>query len=170
MDKPNENMKFLIDNSIKIVNKRLIQYPDGVLGQLLTPLTRYRKGNFPTGIDNGCFSGLKINEFKSLLTREYVDRENILFVVVPDCVGSHIKTLEMFKIYNNLCDGFKKAFVAQDGFDILPNDIDSIVSSIFIGGTTNFKESEEVLNIINYYKSNKHIHIGRVNSRYTSSM
>lgn len=71
------------------------------VGQLLTPLTRYRlrNPNAPWAIDNGAFAGLDVAAFRSLLAREAHQRELCRFVAVPDVVGSARRTLEVFEIW-----------------------------------------------------------------------
>ena len=59
------------------------------VGQLLTPLTRYRlrEPDRPWGIDNGGFKRLDILAFEALLKREEHHRDRCLFVAAPDIVG-----------------------------------------------------------------------------------
>lgn len=153
-------MKFLIDANRKTVIHRYQQWPDGVAGQLLTPLTRYKRCADVFAIDNGCYGGLKESAFISLLKREYEHRQKCLFVCIPDKVGCHMSTSSMWVRYQHLADGYKRAFVAQDGFNGIPEGADAL----FIGGTNVFKESREVLQIVSYFASRMHVHIGRVNT------
>lgn len=153
-------MKFLIDGHRDRIAFRKTQWPEGVVGQLLTPLTRYTRGESIFAIDNGAYSGFREKEFISLLKREYHVKEQCLFVCVPDKVGDHKTTLEMWAQYNHLANGWKKAFVVQDGCDSIPNEADCV----FIGGTTEFKDSEHAADIVLWaLENNKHVHIGRVN-------
>ena len=71
----------------------------GDVGQLLTPLTRrvLQKPTAPWAIDNGAFSGFVETRFMGLLERNAHHRDNCLFVVVPDVVGSARRTLEVFE-------------------------------------------------------------------------
>lgn len=156
-------MKYLLDVSKTCYPKRVTVWPDIILGQLLTPLTMYRRCTDIFGIDNGCYSGFTDRvqrRFKFLLKREWDYRENCLFACVPDKIGCHKTTLKMWNDLNHLCDGYKKAFVAQDGFDFLPPNADAL----FIGGTNKFKDSVEIEAIVkNALDKNIHVHIGRVN-------
>ena len=153
-------MKFLIDGHANRVTFRKQQWDDGVCGQLLTPLTRYRRGHEVFAIDNGCFSSFRQKEFVSLLKREYPFKDQALFVCAPDKVGCHITTLKMYEDYSYLCDGFKIAFVAQDGYQGMPKEADAL----FIGGTNLFKDSVEAVEAVkDALANNKHVHIGRVN-------
>lgn len=133
--------------------------------QLLTPLTRFtlrRKGS-PFAIDNGAYSKFNAKSFMSLLAREELNKQNCLFVAVPDVVGSARRTLEVFERWKSKLLGWRLALVAQDGQEHLPIPWDDI-SAIFIGGSTDFKVSPEVVQIIKAAKAlDKWVHVGRVN-------
>jgi hypothetical protein len=135
------------------------------VGQLLTPLTRYRLRD-PSrqwAIDNGGFAGLDIKAFQALLARELHRRDQCLFVSAPDIVGSAQRTLELFAHFAPMLEGWPVALVCQDGQESLPipwNDI----SAVFIGGTTLWKCSPHVEQIIKTAKLlGKWVHAGRVN-------
>lgn len=135
------------------------------VGQLLTPLTRYRLRDAarPWAIDNGGFKQLDIPGLKSLLAREEHHRENCLFVASPDIVGSAQRTLELFDLFAPMLDGWKVALVCQDGQELLPIPWDRI-AAVFIGGSTNWKCSHHVEQIIRTAKLfEKWVHVGRVN-------
>ncbi len=154
-------MKFLIDGHRNRVALRHEQWEEGVIGQLLTPLTRYRRGHDVFAIDNGCFTSFREKEFVSLLKREFEYRENALFVCAPDKVGCHKTTIQMFNDYAYLCEGFKIAFVAQDGYEGMPDEVDAL----FIGGTNAFKDSQLAIDAVtDALNKNKHVHIGRINT------
>jgi hypothetical protein len=137
----------------------------GEVGQLLTPLTRYRlrHPDRPWAIDNGFFAQTEIAAFISLLERESHHRDRCLFVTVPDVVGSARRTLEVFEHWKARLEGWKLALACQDGQEHLPipwNDI----SAVFIGGSTNFKTGEHATHIIKAAKAlEKWVHVGRVN-------
>lgn len=137
------------------------------VGQLLTPLTRYRlrDPNRPWGIDNGWFKKPAIDEFIALLNRERHHSEKCLFVTVPDVVASARRTLEVFdrwKLRPEL-KGYKLALVCQDGQEDLTIPWDDL-SAVFIGGSTQWKCSEHVIHIIKAAKAlDKWVHAGRVN-------
>jgi hypothetical protein len=153
-------MKFLIDGHRNRVNLRREQWEEGILGQLLTPLTRYSLGEKVFAIDNGAYTSFREQAFIKLLKREEYNKNDCLFVAVPDKVGCHRTTLKLYEDYKHLCQTWKKAFVAQDGFDSLPEDYDCL----FIGGTDNFKESLDAQQAVaKALSDNKHVHIGRVN-------
>lgn len=137
----------------------------GEVGQLLTPLTRYKLRN-PSGkwaIDNGGFKAVDVNGLLSLMKREEHHRENCLFVAVPDIVGSAQRTLELFHHFRPVFKGWRVALVCQDGQELLPIPWDQI-DAVFIGGSTNWKCSQHVVQIIKTAKIlGKHTHAGRVN-------
>lgn len=136
------------------------------VGQLLTPLTRYRLRDptRPWAIDNGAFSGFEADAFVSLLAREAYHQERCLFVTVPDVVGSARRTLEVFERWRNRVVGkWKIALVCQDGQQDLPIPWDKI-DAVFIGGSTNWKCSDHVVHIIKAARLlGKWVHVGRVN-------
>jgi len=153
-------MQFLIDGHRDRCTFRREQWEEAVLGQLLTPLTRYRRGEEIYAIDNGCFSSFRKKEFISLLKREWEYRHNAIFVVCPDSFGDAKTTSSMWEDNNHLCNGFKKAFVAQDGYDGMPKEADTL----FIGGSNNFKDSVAAYEACKLaLADNKHVHVGRVN-------
>lgn len=135
------------------------------VGQLLTPLTRYRlrDPSRPWAIDNGGFKQLDIPGLQSLLKREEYHRENCLFVAAPDIVGSAQRTLELFDHFAPAMEGWNLALVCQDGQENLPIPWHRI-AAVFIGGSTNWKCSGHVGAIIKTAKIfGKWVHVGRVN-------
>ena len=156
-------MKFLIDGSAVRIKERRLQADELIAGQLLTPLTRYRRCEDVFGIDNGGFTGAKIEGFTKLIKNQYEVKEQCLFAAVPDKIANHKETLSMWNDYQHIADGYKKAFVVQDGFDGWPSNADAI----FLGGSTEFKDSCEAEQIVKVALDNKmHVHIGRVNTFY----
>jgi hypothetical protein len=87
------------------------------VGQLLTPLTRYRlrDPSRPWAIDNGGYKRLDIAAFDALLARETHHKANCLFVAAPDIVGSAQRTLELFTRWHPKLEGWPVALVCQDG-------------------------------------------------------
>lgn len=137
----------------------------GPVGQLLTPLTRYslRDPDAPWAVDNGAFAGFDPTAFNSLLEREAHHKEKCLFVTVPDVVGSARRTLEVFEFWAPRLEGWRLALACQDGQENLPIPWDSI-AAVFIGGSTVWKLSEHVAQIIRAAQAlGKHTHVGRVN-------
>ena len=154
-------MKFLIDGHANRVQLRSEQWAEGVAGQLITPLTGDRRGHDTFAIDNGAYTSFNEKRFHSILRREFTVKEQCLFVALPDKVGCHATTLILYEDYYSLLNGWKRAFVCQDGFDCYPNEYDAI----FIGGTNKFKDSKEALEIVTAsLRAGKHTHVGRVNT------
>lgn len=136
------------------------------VGQLLTPLTRYRLRDPKRkwAIDNGGFKRLDIDAFEALLARESHHKDKCLFVAAPDIVGSAQRTLELFERFRPLLEGWRVALVCQDGQESLPIPWDDI-AAVFIGGSTNWKCSPHVEQIIRTAQLlGKWVHAGRVNT------
>ncbi len=133
------------------------------VGQLLTPLTRYRLRSERWAIDNGGYSDFDEAAFRALLKREEHHRDQCLFVAAPDIVGSAQRTLELFGRWAPQLSGWPVALVCQDGQENLPIPWDD-VAAVFIGGTTNWKLSVHVEQIVKTAKMfGKWVHAGRVN-------
>ena len=135
------------------------------VGQLLTPLTRYRLRNAdaPWAIDNGAFSNFNKASFLSLLEREDHHRDKCLFVTAPDVVGSARRTLEVFEHWYPRLSRWRVALVCQDGQEDMPMPWTRI-AAVFIGGSTNWKGSRHAAQIIQAAQIlGKHVHVGRVN-------
>lgn len=136
------------------------------VGQLLTPLTRYRLRDpgLPWAIDNGGFSQFEEDAFLALLERERHHADRCLFVTAPDVVGSARRTLEIFERWRGRLDGWRLALVCQDGQENLPIPWDDI-AAVFIGGSTSWKCSPAAAHIVRAAKIlKKHVHVGRVNA------
>jgi hypothetical protein len=135
------------------------------VGQLLTPLTRYRlrDPSRPWAIDNGGFAGLDIKALEALLAREAHRKDECLFVAAPDIVGSAVRTLELFDLWKPRLEGWPVALVCQDGQENHRIPWDDI-TAVFIGGSTNWKCSHHVEQIVKTAKLfGKWVHAGRVN-------
>jgi hypothetical protein len=137
----------------------------GPVGQLLTPLTSYRLRDplRPWALDNGGFKAPDPDGLLRLMRREEQNRATCLFVACPDIVGSAQRTLEVFKVFRPKLAGWPVALVCQDGQEHLPIPWDEI-NAVFIGGSTNWKCSGHVVQIIKTAKLlGKWVHAGRVN-------
>lgn len=135
------------------------------VGQLLTPLTRYRLRDpeRPWAIDNGGFKRLDIQAFDALLAREAHHKDKCIFVAAPDIVGSAQRTLELFERWLPRLEGWPVALVCQDGQEGLPIPWDDI-AAVFIGGSTMWKCSHHVEQIVKTALIlGKHVHGGRIN-------
>lgn len=134
--------------------------------QLLTPLTRYhlQRPQSRFAIDNGAFSGFDEKAFSALLKREYERRHNCIFVCAPDIVGSAVRTLELFDLYKDRLMDWPVALVIQDGQQDHRIPWHEI-KAVFIGGSTEFKLSNHVHQIVKTAKLfGKWVHAGRVNT------
>lgn len=135
------------------------------VGQLLTPLTRFRLQNpvLPWAIDNGAFAEFSEKAFLSLLEREEHHKASCLFVTVPDVVASARRTLEAFDEWRGRLTAWPLALAIQDGQQDLPIPWKSI-AAVFIGGSTAFKISPHAAHVIKAARlMGKWAHVGRVN-------
>lgn len=135
------------------------------VGQLLTPLTRYRLRDplKPWAIDNGAFARFDDRAFIALLDREAHGRNACKFVTVPDVVGSARRTLEVFDGWKDRLQGWTLALACQDGQEHLPIPW-SQIGAVFIGGSTNWKCGPNAMHIIKAAQAlGKWVHVGRVN-------
>lgn len=134
--------------------------------QLLTPLTRFslRRPGRRFAIDNGAFSRFDKKSFLSLLERERSRKADCIFVTVPDVVGSARRTLEVFHRWKGQLEGWNLALAIQDGQGDLEIPWDEI-QAVFIGGSTEFKMSDEAIQVIKTAKIlDKWVHVGRINT------
>jgi hypothetical protein len=155
-------VKFLIDKSPKDVERK--NESDLVLGQLLTPLTRYNNWGGPFAIDNGSFSNFDSGAFLALLSREEHRKIDCLFVAIPDIVGNARRTLELWEHRERWAESWPQAFVAQDGSEDLQipwNDMEAL----FIGGMDPWKDSDPAADLVRTALTLQiHVHVGRVNT------
>lgn len=138
------------------------------VGVLFEPVTR----NGPAAIDgrvwavdNAAFSGFDANAFIELLGR-LRGVPGCQWVAVPDVVGNHAETLRRFRLWAPMVKalGFPVAFVVQDGCTVAGVPW-AECDAVFIGGTTRFKLSGAVDEILAYAAARgKARHVGRVNS------
>ena len=173
-------MILLVCGATKTVNEII---PHEYLGKYVTPrannniksLELLKTQGCIWGADNDCYSGF--NEIKYTKMIERLPRiETLKYVTLPDVVGNHDKTTNLFDIwYEKLKnEQLPLAFVLQDGCSTMDIPFDKI-KAIFIGGTTEYKLSKEVRDIVSVAKDkNKWVHMGRVNSmkriKYASSI
>lgn len=131
------------------------KYPKKI-GLLISPEGwRIPQFKMQYALDNGCFKKWDKNSFFLMLKRAKMIHPP-LWVCVPDAVADAETTFRRWKKYNSLID-FKKAFVVQDGME--PQDVPNKAYAVFVGGSTEWK-----LNNAHKFKSDKWLHIGRVNS------
>lgn len=118
------------------------------------------------GIDNGAFAGFDANAFVDLIGR--LRRvPGCRFVVAPDVVGDSRATAELFDLWEPMIRalGYPVALAAQDGLTVPGVPWDRI-DALFIGGSTEWKLSREVDNLLAFAGARgKWRHVGRVNTR-----
>ena len=165
-------MKFLIDLSPAKIQRKIDMHPSLIHGQLCTPLTNYNNWQKPFAIDNGAFSGLDRDKFFRCLKKHESFKDNCLFMAVPDVVGNHRRTAELYFHITQESEMHpwtkQWAFVAQDGIEDARIDWYAI-NYLFIGGTNRFKDSSAAYDVVKTAKAlNVPVHVGRVNtpSRY----
>ncbi len=144
-------------------------YIDHANGILTTPA----HAGIPVGIvagmrwaaDNEAYSrGFDPTRFFSWLAQMEPYKHTCLFVPVPDVVGNSVATLSSFRNWAVRFNGWPLAFVAQDGQENLPLPDSSTWSTLFVGGSTEWKESMAAVTVIRRAQAMwKQIHIGRVN-------
>lgn len=136
--------------------------------QFFSPET-FRKPQRPEehfAIDNGAFGKFREETFLRLVERERPRKDLCLFLTVPDVVGDARRTAEVFAIWRRRPElaGWPLAYVCQDGQEDLPLPW-QYCSAIFIGGSTDWKESRHAAACIKAAKVlGKHVHVGRVNT------
>lgn len=169
-------MYLFVSGATKTVNEILQGYTkeSKYLGKYLTPRANCNKKYLDLtleqgclfGADNDCFKGFDKLKYEKMI--EILPRvEKLKYVTVPDCVGNFEETIKLFDDWYKLLknEQLPLAFVLQDNMPISEIPFDK-VSSIFIGGSTDYKLSKEVANIVSMSKEKtKWVHMGRVNSK-----
>jgi hypothetical protein len=123
-------------------------------------------------MDNGAFTGFDEGAFVRMLER-FHKIPGCLFATAPDFVGDAASTRARWPFWSKLIRGLglTPAFVAQDGIQSV-RDVpwhDDI--ALFIGGTTEFKESPLASDLIGYAKARGvWAHVGRVNGKRRYAM
>lgn len=140
----------------------------GLLGQLRQPNVGHAV--VPGALwaaDNGAFSQTRTFEpdrWHAWLAKQPTD--GCLFAVVPDVVGDHAATLELWHEWATIVRdlGHRPAFVLQDGCG--PGDIPVDTDCVFVGGSTDYKLSFQAVACMKAAKERGcWVHVGRVNSR-----
>ena len=130
--------------------------------QLRTPLTQYKIAGVPYGLDNGCFSVFHKKTWRNLLKQAREIKP--VFVCLPDIVGDARRTLDLFDAFIDETEGLPRALVLQDGIGNYPIPFKQM-DAIFIGGSDDFKTSQEAFNAAKAAKMlDKWVHAGRVNT------
>ena len=132
--------------------------------QLRTPLTQNAYGGTPWGLDNGCFKRFKRDTWLRMVKATYDIEERPKFVCMPDIVGDARRTLELFSTFIQYTGGLNNCLVLQDGIGEF-NIPWSKVKAVFVGGSDEFKVSQECMAAVKAAKyMGKWVHIGRVNT------
>lgn len=119
--------------------------------------------------DNGCFAkgdSFDVTRWLDWLGKMRRWQSTCCFAVAPDVVGDAAATLDRSRPHlTTIRDlGYRAAFVAQDGLEILPVPWDAF-DCLFVGGSTAWKLSEAAYGLMAEAKARgKHVHAGRVNS------
>lgn len=151
-------------------------YPrDERVGHLIVP----KQWNMPDSLalqpgrwamDNGAFTGFDTGAFVRMLER-FDGQSGCLFVTTPDVVADAASTLALWPFWSRLISGIgrRPAFVAQDGLipDRVPwQELYEEEGTLFIGGSTAYKESADVRTLCGYAKARGiWVHWGRVNGK-----
>lgn len=156
-------MLILLDQSPKKIAtySRLYRYE---FGQLRTPLTGYQWCERPYAIDNGCYTSFNQPAYLRLVEQAKRSLPFPIFVALPDVVGNAKETIGLFHQFKFHMGPLPKALVLQDGIEdcVIPWDE---LQAVFVGGTTNFKESDYVRQLCQTAKRRgRWVHIGRVNT------
>lgn len=139
------------------------------LGVLSSPRCVYRDAHakgFQWAADNDAFLAWDDAAFVRMLDK-ITGIPGCLFVTAPDVVGDADATWGRFLHWHSTLEktGQPIAFVAQDGIEHSTIPWESI-DALFIGGTTEFKLSALVADLVYTAKGlGKLVHMGRVNTR-----
>ena len=125
------------------------------------------KRTAPWAADNDCYNRkFEPASFVIWLTSLQPYSSRCLLVTVPDVVGDANATLAQFRFWRTIIKGlgFPCALALQDGIQL--RDIPwNLCDAVFVGGTTDWKMSQEVLALLKESQTrHKWRHIGRVNS------
>ena len=147
-------------NTTGIATKRLFAInPDKVALMLNPDRLGPHSFRYRYAIDNGAFTRFQESKFFKMLNAS-TEYDPPMFVVCPDVVGCHDRTLALWYHYKPLIRpyGYPIAFVAQDG--CTPETIPASADWIFVGGKDPWKEE----NIHHFVGLGKPVHVGRVNT------
>lgn len=156
-----------------------IKYRHPNLGRLAVPrdcarMDETHAAGIPWAADNGAFAGLDETAWLRML-ESLRNVRGCIFATVPDEPGDAERTAALWiQWFRTVKDcGLPPAWVAQDGAS--PNDIPSEARAVFIGGSTEFKLSDNAKRIVAEAKvRGLWTHVGRVNTvrrlRYCQSI
>lgn len=169
-------MYLFVSGATKTVNEILDSKSETStrLGKYLTPRANCNKKYLDLtleqgclfGADNDCFKGFDKAKYEKMI--EMLPRvDKLKYVTIPDVVGNYEETIKLFDKWHPLLknENLPLAFVLQDNMPINEIPFDKF-KSLFIGGSTEYKLSKEVADIVRITKEkDKWIHMGRVNSK-----
>ena len=142
---------------------------DATVGHLIVPRAWNATLDLQLGrwaMDNGAFSGFDEGAYMRMLER-FAHVPGCLFATAPDVVGDAAATLARWPFWCRVLRGLgvPPAFVAQDG--LTPDRVPwADLGALFIGGSTAYKESEDVRGLCAYAKARGiWVHWGRVNGK-----
>lgn len=142
----------------------------GLIGQIVTPASGNRVGDWEWIADNSVFGGEYPGDeaYLAWLAARAQHSSRCRFAVAPDVVGNAAATLALSlpMLPRIRALGYRVALVAQNGLeDIYPVPWEEI-DCLFIGGTTEWKLGGAARGLIAEAKERgKWVHMGRVNSR-----
>lgn len=160
-------MRLFLNGATTEVKRLLTEYPifSHYLGILHIPRAMYfQYPQLPMAADNLAFSKFHSEYYRTMLAR--ISYYPIEWVTAPDCVGNAAKTLDLFYTWKQVIEAYKLpvALVAQDGIENTEIPWQDF-RCLFIGGTTGFKYSKSVIDVMcEAKKQGKLVHIGRVNT------
>ncbi len=165
-------MKILVSGATKTVKRIGGEY----LGHLQTPQTgndldTLLRSGLPWAADNAAFSNPDDIKFWNMVIDAWslMQFNPPMWVAVPDVVGNHEQTLEMFHGWVNQWEEeighvpVPLAFVLQNGATIDSIPWEQIVA-VFVGGDDNFKLNDCIPLVEEARARGKMVHVGRVNS------
>ncbi len=165
-------MIVLITSGMKAHCKRVNEKPQEY-GDLVTPRCKsaINRTKGVIGVDNDRFNDNSYSDqnFMRLLIylSSFKDKDRIKFVAAPDIPFNAEGTFkDFYKWHTVIKEIFKLpiALVTQDGMKVKSIDFDRL-DAVFIGGTTEYKMSQDSVDIIKKARSlNKWVHVGRVNT------
>lgn len=155
-------------NNVGPIVRELFQVPPERIAQLMSP-EGWRPPKHKYALDSGAFKQFNEKLYFRMIekSKQY---EPPIFLVCPDVVGCHDRTLALWNhYYPELKEtGYPIAFVAQNG--CTPETVPRKADWVFIGGLDPWKMEN-----IEYFVGNcRPVHVGRVNTidrlRYCESL
>jgi hypothetical protein len=154
---------------VHVAHPQALTFAGPGFGRLLSPRHFYRvaesaSAGIPWAADNDAFNGFDVAQYEVMLAA-IKGVPGCLFVTAPDSVGDWRRTRELYDAWRVQLDGYRVAYVIQDGQPSERVPWDGI-ECLFIGGTTAYKLSVEAERLAREAKARGlWLHMGRVNSR-----